>query len=72
MCKVFGRIIKNDTMDHMVEYSEINSQHRFTKGSSRLMNLLELPEVMCEKLDVDRAVDVIFLDLTKAFNKVPL
>src|SRR6218665_2598319 len=48
-----------------------NSQHGFTKGRSCLTNLLEFLEEVYEKLDEGRAVDVIYLDFAKAFDKVP-
>jgi len=71
-CKVMERIIKNDMTEHLSEYNVINnSQHGFTKGRACLTNLLEFLEEVYEKLDEGRAVDMIYLDLAKAFYKVP-
>src|SRR6218665_2617889 len=66
------RIIKNDMTEHLAEYNVINnSQHGFPKGRSCLTNLLEFLEEVYEKLDEGRAVDVLYLDFAKAFDKVP-
>ena len=47
------------------------SQHGFTRGRSCLTNLLDFLEVVYEKLDEGKPVDIIYLDFAKAFDKVP-
>jgi ribonuclease P/MRP protein subunit RPP40 len=47
------------------------TQHGFTKGRSCLTNLLTFFEDVTDYVDQGNAVDVIYLDFQKAFDKVP-
>ena len=47
------------------------SQHGFTKGSSCLTNLSEFYEAVSDWVDDGKAVDIVYLDFKKAFDKVP-
>ena len=47
------------------------SQHGFVKERSCLTNLLEFFAEVTRKLDKGDAVDVIYLDFQKAFDKMP-
>ena len=47
------------------------SQHEFTKGSSCLTNLLEFYEAVSDWVDEGKAVDIVYLDFMKAFDKAP-
>jgi Reverse transcriptase (RNA-dependent DNA polymerase) len=47
------------------------TQHGFTKGRSCLTNLLTFFEDVTDYVDKANAVDVIYLDFQKAFDKVP-
>ena len=59
-------------MKHLDKYSLIrNSQHGFISGKSCLTNLLDFFEVVTKMLDEGEAVDLIYLDFAKAFDKVP-
>jgi len=72
VCKVMERIIKEGMIEHYEKYSVIlNSQHGFTKGRSCLTNLLDFFEEMYKKMDEGKAVDIVYLDFAKAFDKVP-
>ena len=72
VCKVMERIIKDNIVKQLKEHEVIkDSQHGFTKGRSCLTNLLEFFEEVYEKIDEGNAVDVIYLDFAKAFDKVP-
>ena len=59
-------------MKHLNKYSLIrNSQHGFTSGKSCLSNLLDFFEETINMLNKGEAVDLIYLDFAKAFDKVP-
>ena len=48
-----------------------DSQHGFRKGRSCLTNLLDFIENVTKYLDEGEAVDLVYLDFSKAFDKVP-
>ena len=71
VCKILERIIKC----HLVKYIEENSllyntQHGFRSNKSCLTNLLEYIEYVTGELDTGNSVDVVYLDFSKAFDKV--
>ena len=72
LCKVLEKIVKERLVNHLTRYNILNdSQHGFIKGRSCLTNILDFLEEVYEKLDEGKAVDVIYLDFAKAFDKVP-
>ena len=72
ICKVLESIIKEEIVKHLDTYSLIHeSQHGFTKGKSCLTNLLSFLEDITKSVDDGKPVDVIYLDFSKAFDKVP-
>jgi hypothetical protein len=59
-------------VEHLLEFKVIlDSQHGFTRGRSCLTNLLDFLEEVNDKLDKGKAVDAVYLDFAKAFDKVP-
>ena len=72
ICKLLETIIMDHMMDFLVKHKLINpSQHDFLKARSCLTNLLCFLEEITKWVDDGSAVDVIYLDFQKAFDKVP-
>jgi len=61
-----------DAIIKQVEEKKVirSSQHGFTKGKSRLTNLIAFYNGMTGWVDEGRAVDVVYLDFSKAFDTV--
>ena len=58
--------------NHLNKYKLFKgSQHVFTKGSSCQTNILEFYEALSDKVDEGKAVDIVYLDFKKVFDKVP-
>ena len=71
-CKVMESIIKDQVVDHLVNNSLLNkSQHGFMKHKSCATNLLEFMEKITLESDSNIPMDIIYLDFSKAFDKVP-
>ena len=72
VCKILERIIKNEIMTHL-ELNDLldGSQHGFRSKKSTVTNLLEFSHQLTELLDQDQAIDVLYLDFQKAFDKIP-
>jgi len=72
VCKLFESIIKDEITSHLDKFELIRpSQHGFTSGRSCLSNLLDFFETVTKELDESKDMDVIYLDFSKAFDKVP-
>ena len=72
VCKLMESILR----DKIVEFLEKNnvikdSQHGFRNKRSCLTNLLDFLHDIHEMYEEGRAVDIIYLDFQKAFDKVP-
>ena len=66
------KFLRERIYDHLERCSLIrDSQHGFVKGKSCLKNLIEFFEEVTKYVDEDRAVDVVYIDFSKAFDKVP-
>ncbi|CAM5107741.1 unnamed protein product [Natator depressus] len=65
------QVLKESILKHLEERKEIrNSQHGFTKGKSCLSNLIAFYNEITGSVDMGKAVDVIYLDFSKAFDTV--
>ena len=68
VCKLLETLIRDHMVEFLVKHKLINtSQHGFLKARSCLTNLL----CFTKWVDDQSPVDVVYLDLQKAFNKVP-
>ena len=72
ICKVVESVIRDELVHHL-DYNNLmtNSQHGFRKGYSCATNLLVFLETVTAEIDSKHNVDTIYLDLAKAFDKVP-
>ncbi|KAK4824398.1 hypothetical protein QYF61_014058 [Mycteria americana] len=71
-----GKIVENiilGTIERHLKNNAIirHSQHGFTKGKSCLTNLISFYDKVTHLVDEGKVVDVVFLDLSKAFDTVP-
>ena len=72
LCKAMEGILKDAIMDHLISNELLGqSQHGFLAGKSCLTNLLEYLNVLTRLVDEGHSVDVLYLDFSKAFDKVP-
>ena len=72
LCKVMESLIRDVMVQHLSTNNLIRpSQHGFMAGRSTVTNLLSYLETLTKLLDDGHAVDVLYLDFAKAFDKVP-
>ena len=72
ICKVVESVLRDQLVMHLERNCLIgSSQHGFRKGYSCATNLLTFLEYVTACVDSKIPVDTIYLDLAKAFDKVP-
>ena len=72
ICRILESILRDSIIIHLQHYQLIaKSQHGFLPHRSCLTNLLEFLEVITKLIDEGHSVDIVFLDFSKAFDKVP-
>ncbi|CAM4369900.1 unnamed protein product [Caretta caretta] len=65
------QVLKESILKHLEERKVIrNSQHGFTKGKICLTNLIAFYDEITGSVNMGKAVDVIYLDFSKAFDMV--
>ena len=70
VCKLMERVINSSLGEYLNKYVIENSQHGFRKGRSCQTNLIEFNDQVGKWLDDGKSVDVLYLDFSKAFDKV--
>ena len=71
VCRVMEVILKNCLVNHLVRNNLIsNVQHGFLSKRSTLTNLLSCLNNWVECIDLRSSVDVMYLDIAKAFDSV--
>ena len=70
--KVLETLVRDASLDRLYSKKLIReTQHGFTKGRSCLTNLLQFLEEVTKYVDEGNPADVLYLDFSKAFDKVP-
>ena len=71
-CKIMESILRDKIVDHLLRNNLIGpSQHGFMQKRSCVTNLLEFLETVTSYVDQGTPMDLIYLDFSKAFDKVP-
>eukprot|EP00061_Rhincodon_typus_P010363 g34598.t1 len=71
-----GKLLERILTDRIYAYSEMrglirDSQHGFVQDRSCLTNLIEFFKEVTKVINEGRVVDVVYIDFSKAFDKVP-
>eukprot|EP00061_Rhincodon_typus_P007384 g29032.t1 len=70
--KLLEKILRRKIYSHLEANGLISDrQHGFVQGRSYFTNLIEFFEDVMEIIDEGKAVDVVYMDFIKAFDKVP-
>jgi len=65
-------MLRDELVHHLESHNLLqNSQHGFRKGFSSATILLNFLEIVAAYIDEKPNVDAVYLDLAKAFDKVP-
>ncbi len=71
-CKLLESIIRDNLMEYLLSNDLLrSSQHSFMARKSCTMNLLEFLETLTSTVDGGEAINIIFQDFAKAFDKAP-
>ena len=71
VCKIMESILRDNIINHLEQNGLIrDAQHGFRAGRSCLTNMLYFMEIVFKQVDKGLPVDVVYLDFSKAFDKV--
>jgi hypothetical protein len=71
ICKLLERIVRKKITEHLVEQKLLkDSQHGFMDNRSTQTNLIEFLDKVLEYEDNGEAIDLVYLDFSKAFDKL--
>ena len=72
VCRVMERLLKEEMVNELTSRGTLNpTQHGFLPKKSCVSNLLSCLEYVTQSIDNKIPVDLIYLDFSKAFDKVP-
>ena len=72
VCKTMEHCVRNHIVNHMMVNNLFSSQqYGFVKGRSTVLQLLNVMDVWTTAIDKGDSIDTVYLDFTKAFDKVP-
>ncbi len=72
-CKMLESLIKDKLVEHLDNNNLIkSSQHGFSKGKSCTTNLLAFLEIVMKNVEANIPMDIVYLDFSKAFDKVSI
>ena len=72
VCRIMESILKDNIINHLEQNGLIrDSQHVFRAGRSCLTNLFHFMEIVTKQVDKGLPVYIVYLDFSKAFDKVP-
>ena len=70
-CKIMEKLVRDTIVNHLTENNFFSDhQHGFMQGRSCSSNLLSVLDKWTNAIDQGLPVDVVYLDLAKAFDKV--
>eukprot|EP00061_Rhincodon_typus_P012719 g38626.t1 len=70
--KLLEKILRDKIYTHLEANGRIsNRQYGFVRRKSCLTNLIEFFEEMMKMIDEGKVIDVVYMDFSKAFDKVP-
>ena len=69
-CKGMEKMVNGELSEHLENNVLSNAQYGFRKGRSCQSNLIDFLETTTKWIDDGRAFDVLYLDFSKAFDKV--
>ena len=71
-CKLMEKIIRDQIVEHMTRNVFFSPfQHGFVSGKSCVTQLLEFLDNITEALDQGDDIDIIYVDFSKSFDKIP-
>jgi hypothetical protein len=72
ICKVMEKLLKKFLQSYLSSQNGVHpAQHGFQKSRSCVTNLLAAREKWVSMVDAGKSLDVVFIDFSRAFDKVP-
>ena len=72
LVRILEKLLQKAMQEHAEKFNLFSeAQHGFRKRRSTISNILKSQHKILEELIKEKTVDNIFLDLSKAFDKVP-